>query len=352
VPIAASLIRQAVPATKQSGTSGRPVRWCQHKTFNSQFCEGAGVNRSKTKDQASGKWRTILPALGVPPKLINGKHQPCPHCGGKDRFRFTDFHGTGGYICSQCGAGSGFDLLMKINGWDFRTAALQVEKIVASCAPDRKPRQFGEAEQRSAMNTLWQTAVPVSSEDAAGRYLWRRCRATSFPASLRFVPALRCTGSASAYPAMLAKVTTATGEPNNIHRTYLSVQGHKAPIEAPRRMMPGPIAKGGAVWLSEPQATLGVAEGIETALSASALTGIPCWAALNAAMLKDWQPPQMVTHVVIFADHDEKFTGQAAAFALASRLSNEGYGITTRVPEQVGLDWNDVHQLKLKAEGL
>jgi putative DNA primase/helicase len=258
-----------------------------------------------------------------------------PHCGGKDRFRFTDYQRTGGYICSQCGAGSGFDLLMKINGWDFRTAAHQVEQIVASCAPDFKPRQFGKAEQRSAMNTLWRTAGPVNSEDAAGRYLWRRCRVTSFPASLRFVAALRCTGFTTTYPAMLAEVTTPTGEPNNIHRTYLTAQGNKAPIEAPRRMMPGAIAKGAAVRLSEPQTTLGVAEGIETALSASALTGIPCWAALNAEMLKAWQPLPMVTRVVIFADHDEKFTGQAAAFALASRLSNEGYGVTVRVPERV-----------------
>ncbi len=68
-----------------------------------------------TKERARGKWQSILPALGVSVRVIDGKHHPCPHCGGKDRFRFTDYGGTGGYICSQCGPGSGFDLLMKVN---------------------------------------------------------------------------------------------------------------------------------------------------------------------------------------------------------------------------------------------
>ena len=66
--------------------------------------------REKTSDRARGKWRDILTTLGVSPMLIDGKHQPCPSCGGRDRFRFTDFQGSGGYICNQCRGGSGFDL--------------------------------------------------------------------------------------------------------------------------------------------------------------------------------------------------------------------------------------------------
>ena len=65
-------------------------------------------------DIARGRWPNLFPELGVPVALLNGKHQACPMCGGKDRFRFTDHGGTGAYICNQCGNGSGVDLVMKL----------------------------------------------------------------------------------------------------------------------------------------------------------------------------------------------------------------------------------------------
>ncbi len=301
------------------------------------------MTRDKTRERARGRWLAILQALGVPAKLIDGKHQSCPRCGGKDRFRFIDYDGTGGYICTRCGAGSGFDLLMMLRGWDFRTAAAQVERIVGACAPDKKPPERDEAMERAAMNRLWSMGKPLASDDASGRYLWQRCRVTVYPACLRFVAKLQCAGAAEAYPAMLAKVTAPNDDPCTIHRTYLTSNGGKAPVEAPRRMMPGVIAKGAAVRLTLPAAVLGIAEGIETALSATELTGISCWAALNASMLRTWEPPKSVTRVVIFADNDKKFTGQAAAYDLAHRLSTKGYDVDVRVPGGAGEDWNDVH---------
>ena len=59
--------------------------------------------RENIHDIARGKWASLLPAMGVPETILNGKHQPCPMCGGKDRFRYTDHGGTGAYICNQCG---------------------------------------------------------------------------------------------------------------------------------------------------------------------------------------------------------------------------------------------------------
>lgn len=178
--------------------------------------------REKVIGRARGRWREIHLALGVSGKLIDGKHHPCPLCGGKDRFRFTNYNGTGGYICSQCGNGSGFDLLMKLNGWDFKTAAQEVEKIIGSCAPDVRTRERSEADKRAAMNNLWRSATPVTPEDPAGLYLRHRCRVSVYPPCLRFVPALRYSGATTDYPAMLAKVAAPDGSPNNIHRTYLT----------------------------------------------------------------------------------------------------------------------------------
>jgi hypothetical protein len=45
-----------------------------------------------------------------------------------------------------------------------------------------------------------------------------------------------------------------------------------------------------------------------------------CWAAGNAGMLAEWQPPPEATRIIIFGDNDPNYTGQAAAYALARRL--------------------------------
>jgi putative DNA primase/helicase len=299
--------------------------------------------REKITDRAKGRWKGILAAVGVPGDLTNGKHHPCPFCGGRDRFRFTDYNGTGGYICSQCGNGSGFDFLMKLKGWDFKEAAREVEKVIGSCGEDVKSPERSEADKRAAMNKLWRAAKPITTRDPVGVYLARRCGLTEFPAALRYVPALHYTGATTDYPAMIAKLTGPDSKPSNIHRTYLTTDGRKAPVEAPRRMMPGAIAKGAAVRLAPPAAAMGIAEGIETALSAMALFNVPTWAALNAEMLKAWQPPAGVLRVSIYGDNDANFTGQAAAFALAKRLSVEGIVAEIKIPEKIGDDWNDVH---------
>jgi putative DNA primase/helicase len=301
-------------------------------------------------DRANGRWKDILAALGVPSKLTSGKNQSCPFCpggGGRDRFRFTNYEGRGGFICSQCGGGSGFDLLMRLKGWSFKEAAKEVEGVIGSC---RKVVTRDEDNKRKAMNDLWFGSRAIEASDPAGRYLYRRCGLTEFPLALRSVSSLRYFGSPDSFPAMLAKLTKPDGHPCSIHRTYLTVDGQKAPVEAPRRMMPGTIAKGSAVRLAPMSETMGIAEGIETAISAEKLFGIPTWAALNSELLKAWEPPAGVIKVIIFGDNDENYTGQTAAFSLAKRLVAVGVRAEIKIPDEIGHDWNDVlHQRSVAA---
>ena len=67
-----------------------------------------------------GMWRDALQSLcGLSNEVFNKKHQPCPHCGGKDRFRWTDkliTDGDGGAVCNGCGNDSGIGWLMKLTG--------------------------------------------------------------------------------------------------------------------------------------------------------------------------------------------------------------------------------------------
>jgi len=67
--------------------------------------------RMKTIEAAVGHC-TESDTLGVDPVFLDGKHHPCILCGGKDRFRFDNKDGSGSYFCSQCGAGTGMQLLM------------------------------------------------------------------------------------------------------------------------------------------------------------------------------------------------------------------------------------------------
>ena len=55
-------------------------------------------------DQTQGHWPSILTALaGLTSEQVTDKHQPCPFCGGKDRYRFDDVDGRGTWYCNKCG---------------------------------------------------------------------------------------------------------------------------------------------------------------------------------------------------------------------------------------------------------
>ncbi|WDR21550.1 DNA primase/helicase [Salmonella phage vB_SenS_UTK0006] len=73
-----------------------------------------------------GMWQAALMKLcDIPQLTFNVKHQPCPYCGGKDRFRWTDKineKGDGGNICNQCGNDSGIGLFMRIRGENYSEA--------------------------------------------------------------------------------------------------------------------------------------------------------------------------------------------------------------------------------------
>jgi putative DNA primase/helicase len=310
-------------------------------------------DRTPLRDRARGRWSGILGSLGISSACLRDKHGPCPICGeGRDRFRFDDKDGTGTWICSKCGAGDGVDLLMLLRGWDFKTAAREVEAVIGTAEyTPPKPRQSQE-EQRLRMREAWIAAHPITPGDPAGQYLAARTGLTVFPSALKLAPQLSYwddDGAASYHPAMLAAVTGVDGKGVNIHRTYLSADGTKAAVADPRRMMAGTVPPGAAVRLAPHDGVLGVAEGIETALSASALFRVPCWALISTAIMGKWIAPPDVRELMVFADHDANFAGHAAAYQLAHRVRSSTLTVRVEMPERPG-DWNDVHQERLKRE--
>lgn len=74
------------------------------------------------RSAAAGRWPEILAALGgVDRSILDGKHHPCPKCGGTDRFRMID-EAAGACHCNQCFTtknGDGFASLSWLTGKDF-----------------------------------------------------------------------------------------------------------------------------------------------------------------------------------------------------------------------------------------
>lgn len=293
----------------------------------------------KTLDAARGKWRGILLQLGLPEVHLTARHGPCPLCGGEDRFRFDNKHGNGSYICNQCGAGTGMQLLQKVKGWDFRTAASEVDKVLGNVQADAVKPAMDDEKRRKLLNDLWRAGKPIQADCMAGFYLASRGVGLCDCPDLRFVEQCPAPDGVKR-PAMIALVRDAEGKPANIHRTFLGLSG-KADMDNPRAMMPGPVPDGSAVRLFPVAERMGIAEGVETAYAASKRFGLPVWSAIDAGKLAKWQPPAGCKSVVVFGDNDRSFTGQAAAFTLANRLAVRGFEVSVQIPEQEGTDWAD-----------
>jgi putative DNA primase/helicase len=291
--------------------------------------KGTGETGMRIQDLTRGRWKEILPHF-MPKDLLDGKHHPCPKTGGTDRFRFSDAQGTGNYFCAcsngQC---SGFSLVECQTGWQFPQIADKIEEIL------------GEKGDKPVVERTW--AENLRSEVIPSkRSLYLEGRGLEVPTILRWHKSLGyyIDGvEVGKYPAMLAPVMRGP-KFLTYHVTYLH-GGKKVAHDPARKILPGPSTVGASVPLYSAGPVLGVAEGIETAIAAKMLTGIPTWAALNAGNMAKWNCPPGVEHVVIFGDNDENYAGQAAAYTLAHRLKCSGLIVEIRFPEIVG-DWNDV----------
>lgn len=319
------------------------------------------TDRVPLKDRTRGQWLKILTRLGIDRSYLNRKNGPCPLCcEGTDRWRFLDTNGDGTFVCNQCGSGSGITLAVRFLGLPFRETAKRIEEILGGGIPTRhlpsiSRQQAAELRNAGVLRTkiraIWQQHGPPQRRDPVD--LWLRRRRVGFdfyPAAIRtgydirYYDDARSEDGFSDHPAMLALVSDPDGSPCTIHRTYLTWYGDKAAVDKPRKLYSG-VTKGSAVRLAPIGPVLGIAEGIETALAASRLFGIPTWAALCANMLEKFKPPPEVKRLIIFGDNDTNQVGQRAAHALAARLAERiRYPIETeiQIPPDPGTDWNDV----------
>jgi putative DNA primase/helicase len=141
-------------------------------------------------------------------------------------------------------------------------------------------------------------------------------------------------------PTMVAAAQAPDRRVIAVQETRLTWRGAKAPVSVPR-ITTGALGYA-AVRLAPAGPLLGLAEGVETALSAMQLHGVACWAVLGGQRLARIALPPEVREVHLFADNDD--AGRSAAEAAAKRYRSDGLSVQVRAPPEGFGDWNDVVQ--------
>jgi hypothetical protein len=213
---------------------------------------------------------------------------------------------------------------------------------------ERERQRKAELEIKLAFcREVWAETVEAIGSPAE-TYLRGRGITGALPPTLRFHPAAPWgypdpAKTPRTFPAMVAIATGPDGKTAvGLHVTALKPDGSGKAALNNARLMYGDLI-GAVVQLGPFPASgeLGVAEGIETALSYRDLTGTPTWAALSTSGLRRFAPPVGVKRLVIAADSDDaKGEGLAAARELAERASRRCDASVIPAPD--GMDWNDV----------
>lgn len=254
---------------------------------------------------------------------------------------FTIFADGERYHCFGCGAsGDVFDFVQAVEGVGLIDAAHKL----ASGSPPLKPLRpmsiirgpdQDAARKAAKAKAIWDAAIPAAGT-IAETYLASRGITTPIPPAIRY--AFPCIQDGREWPMLVAGITDATGTLIGIQRTFLAKDGQgKAPIPKPKLSL-GSL-RGGAIRCGNPDRTLILTEGLEDALSAMQLFGVPAWAAAGAGMLASMRLPFSIRSVIIARDNDP--AGERAAQAAARALSLQGREVRIIQPMDGCKDFND-----------
>jgi hypothetical protein len=236
------------------------------------------------------------------------RRAPCPQCnrGPKDNALAIATDGRGEvWFCHRCG---------------YKGA-----RNVASVPVAAKPSRSGDR-----LRAIWKRTEPLRGTLGATYLEHRRCALPPVDSAVRF---LRGSGR---YPPSLCSLVTdpITGKPMTLHFTRLRWDGlGKAGTERDKLLLAGHPKAGGVIRIWRDEAVthgLGIAEGIETALSA-AYAFTPVWATVDAGNMTAFPVLDGIQSLTIFADNDP--SGRRAARACGQRWADAGRDAWIATPE-------------------
>jgi hypothetical protein len=257
----------------------------------------------------------------------------------------------GAWFDHEAGAGGdALDLVRHLRGGELSDALRWASVWLGNpsppeSAPHRAPTVHvhdavdDDSRKREMARCIWIESVPARGS-IVEKYLASRGLLLPRSDALRFHP--QCPCGKDRLPAMVAQMTNpVTGEPSGgVHRTFLAQDGGgKAPIDRAKAML-GPA---GVIRLSTDEDVtygLGLAEGIETALSVMQTAGwSPVWAAGSAGAIAKFPVLNGIEALTIFADTGT--AGIKAAEDCGERWTGQGREVRIIYP-RFGSDWNDV----------
>lgn len=214
-------------------------------------------------------------------------------------------------------------------------------------APIPKPRRQREVQGQTpidvdtAIDKVLAACHPIAGEGPGRRYLTaRQCPlpqndVLEHPHLLHWI-------SRNYHPALVSIVTdVVTGARKTLHFTYLTPRGEKAPVKPTRLQMKGGHKQGGVIRLvpdAEVTLGLGIAEGLETALSAMAAGFSPVWSCIDAGNLAAFPVLSGIEALSVYVDNDK--AGLDAFQQVARRWRLAGREVLHFIPTKGDLnDW-------------
>lgn len=183
--------------------------------------------------------------ISLPDSATGEVRSTCPECSesrrkSKDRCLAVNAD-KGTWVCWHC-------------GWK---GSLYGPLQAGVSSPTPRPPVQPDERKRAALRRVWGEARPLTAADPVDTYIRQRGIAlplADLPAVLRYHAHLvyRHDDSKHTYhPAMVARVDNAQGQSVSLHRTYLTIDGHKAAVPTVKKLMPSVIP--GATGLGKPE---------------------------------------------------------------------------------------------------
>ncbi|HAT4411864.1 TPA: DNA primase [Klebsiella oxytoca] len=307
---------------------------------------------------AAGRWPAVLAGLHIDVPDSPRKHAPCPACGGSDRFRFDD-GGRGSFICNQCGAGDGLDLVRKVNKCDTSEAARLAADVLGIDYRAAETDQKAASQRKEQMDTerrqheqerQQRATIDAEQRRATFARLYAEKSQSATQSESEYVIAKGLNGFPFPVLPDGSLLLPLVGESGEVTAAQtITAQGEK-------RLIKG-SAKRGAYYavnaLERPQSVV-IAEGLATALTchlirtdALTVAAIDAGNLLPVAEVMRRKYPQ--AQIIIAADNDHQQggpesggtnTGKDAAEKAALSVA----GWVSLPPTECKADWNDYHQ--------
>lgn len=316
----------------------------------SMTTKGAASPRfvSDVTNAAAGHWPELLAGIGIDVPR-RGKHGPCPACGGKDRFRLDDKGGRGTWICNQCGAGDGLDLVCRVFSTPPKEAAELIAPMVGLPAGGLDPIERERLHQRQQANIererkqaeqqrqkAARRAAAIVGDVARGVSPYLTAKGLEWPQATINRTLIREGGENFPAGSLVIPLTNEAGE-------LLNVQLIRA--DGTKRYLHGG-QKAGAFHRIDGGELVAVVEGYATGLSVHQATGASIYCAMDCsnlsavAQIARRQHPE--ARILLCGDNDEGTQGNPGK--LKAEQAAVAIGGLVALPPEFSGDWNDYEQ--------